>query len=152
MSSLATRRTSRKAERNQSGRTSKATARGRWRRSVFVGTGTGICIHGRGRIITVIFFLEIETAHVLRPRTELTFHLLLYTAFNSTRLSQSDYKLVDPSNGDKVLAVYVKDSFVGGPNLGHIDYFVELGNDLELQTIAAILGIEERLRRNRRRN
>jgi hypothetical protein len=51
-----------------------------------------------------------------------------------------------------VLAVYVKDSFMGGPNLGHIDYFVELGNDLELQTIAAILGIEERLRRNRRRN
>jgi hypothetical protein len=50
-----------------------------------------------------------------------------------------------------VLAVYVKDGFMGSANIGHIDYFVELGNELELQTIATILGIEQRLRQGRRR-
>lgn len=73
----------------------------------------------------------------------------VFIEYGSTLLSNSDFKFIDPANNDKVLAVYVKDSFFGGPEVAHIDYFVELGPDLELQMIAVILGIEERLRRRR---
>lgn len=65
-------------------------------------------------------------------------------------MSNSDFKLVDPANNNMVLAVYIKDSFTGGPSVAHIDFMVQLEDDLELQAITAILGIEEKLRRRRR--
>lgn len=75
---------------------------------------------------------------------------MILAELGSSRLSNSDYKLVDPANGDKILAVYVKDSFAGRRAVGHIDFFVELGSPLELQSLASILGIEAKLRRARR--
>lgn len=52
-----------------------------------------------------------------------------------------------------MLAVYVNDSRTFNvEDVGRIDYFVELGRELELFTLAAILGIQERIRRQRRNN
>lgn len=62
-----------------------------------------------------------------------------------------DFKLVD--GDDRVLAVYNEDRrFLNVEDIGTINYFVELGRELELFSLVAILGIRERIRRRRRNN
>ena len=60
---------------------------------------------------------------------------------------QGDYQLVDLGS-EEVLAAYVKDRewFAFKP-IAKIEFFVELGQGLELMALAAIMGIEERRRR-----
>ncbi|QIW95164.1 hypothetical protein AMS68_000682 [Peltaster fructicola] len=65
----------------------------------------------------------------------------------ASRYSNDDFKLVDSADHDRVLATYIKDSFYGGSDVAHMDFFVELGQDLELQAITSILAIEEKSRR-----
>lgn len=58
-----------------------------------------------------------------------------------------DYQLVDLDD-EKVLAAYVKDRewFAFKP-IARIEFYVELGQELEMLALAAILGVEERRRR-----
>ncbi|KAK4497923.1 hypothetical protein PRZ48_010578 [Zasmidium cellare] len=59
-----------------------------------------------------------------------------------------DFKLVDYADQRRVLAVYVSDKkLFSGSQVGRVDFMVELGHDLELLSLAAILGIEETIRR-----
>lgn len=59
-----------------------------------------------------------------------------------------DFKLVDEE--ERALAVFIKDMrFLHIEEIGRIDYFVELGRELELFSLAAILGIQYRIRRSR---
>lgn len=52
---------------------------------------------------------------------------------------------------NRVLAVYVEDRrFFNVEDIGTINYFVELGRELELFSLVAVLGIRERVRRRRR--
>lgn len=60
-----------------------------------------------------------------------------------------DFKLVDYGDQRRVLAVYISDKkMFSGSQVGRIDFMVELGQDLELLSLAAILGIEETIRRS----
>lgn len=60
-----------------------------------------------------------------------------------------DFKLVDTN--DIVLAVYIDDRrMLHVEEIGKIDYFVELGRELELFSLAAILGIQDGIKRRRR--
>ncbi|KAI5363030.1 hypothetical protein Slin14017_G067110 [Septoria linicola] len=69
------------------------------------------------------------------------------TGLMSYLKDRGDYQLVDMENG-VVLAAYVKDRewFAFKP-IARIDFFVELGQGLELMALTAIMGIEERRRR-----
>ncbi|KAI5368069.1 hypothetical protein Slin15195_G032030 [Septoria linicola] len=71
--------------------------------------------------------------------------------YGASSLGGRDFKLID--GDEQVLAVYINDSRTFNvEDIGRIDYFVELGRELELFTLAAILGIQERIRRQRRNN
>ncbi|KXT08749.1 hypothetical protein AC579_6442, partial [Pseudocercospora musae] len=59
-----------------------------------------------------------------------------------------DFKLVDSSAPDNILAVFIKSSGWTCPESGSLRFYTELDQDLELMAMAAILGIEERIRRN----
>lgn len=65
-------------------------------------------------------------------------------------LGDRDYKLVDGGTG-AVLAthIYTQSLFRGKlRQIADISFFVELGPELELTALAAIMGIEERIRQN----
>lgn len=70
-------------------------------------------------------------------------------AFGATSFSANNFKLVDAEN--RVLAVYISDNRITHiKEIGRIDFFVELGQELELFSLAAILGIQGSIRRQRR--
>lgn len=66
----------------------------------------------------------------------------------ASKLGSRHFKLVDEGNG-QVLAVYVYNySIIKHGVLATIDYYVELGQELELMSLAAVLGVEERIARS----
>ena len=68
----------------------------------------------------------------------------------ASRWGSMDYKLIDDQTG-QILAVYLNNSKMFSTNpVARIDYYVELGQDLELLSLAAIAGIEEAIRRSKR--
>jgi hypothetical protein len=65
-----------------------------------------------------------------------------------SRLGSKDFKLVDESNS-QVLAVFrFNHGIVTHGSTANIDYYVELGQQLELMSLAAMLGVEERVGRS----
>ncbi|KAF2172298.1 hypothetical protein M409DRAFT_17533 [Zasmidium cellare ATCC 36951] len=60
------------------------------------------------------------------------------------------FKLLDGQNESQVLAVYIQDrKWFDSSNVAKIDYFAELDPNLELLSLAAIFGIEDRIRRKK---
>lgn len=71
-------------------------------------------------------------------------------ALGASSWGSMDFKLVDNSDNDRVLAVYINDrKLFSASQVGRLEYYVELGRELELFSLAAILGIEDRIRRRR---
>lgn len=61
----------------------------------------------------------------------------------------TNFKLLDGQN-EKVLGVYVQDwNLLDKTNVGTIHYFVDLEPNLELLSMAAIFGIEDKIRRRK---
>lgn len=70
---------------------------------------------------------------------------------NSTR--NTHFKLLDGQNEDQVLAVYIQDrKWFNTSNVATIDYYVGLDPNLELLSMAAIFGIEDKIRRRNNTN
>ncbi|KAK4508045.1 hypothetical protein PRZ48_001782 [Zasmidium cellare] len=70
---------------------------------------------------------------------------------SSTR--NTHFKLLDGQNDSQVLAVYLQDrKWLDTSTVAKIDYFVELDPNLELLSMAAIFGIEDRIRRRNNNN
>lgn len=67
----------------------------------------------------------------------------------ASRWTGTDFKLQDRSTG-QILAVYrTNGAIFKGGSMAVIDYYVELGQRLELLSLAAILGIELQIERNK---
>ena len=70
------------------------------------------------------------------------------SALGASRLGGRDFKLVDEGTG-QVLAVFRYNySIVKHGIVATIEYYVELGQELELMSLAAVLGVEERIAKN----
>jgi hypothetical protein len=66
----------------------------------------------------------------------------------ASRLGNKDLKLVDESNSQVLAVIRFNHGIVTHGNMANIDYYVESGQELELMSLAAVLGVEERVGRN----
>lgn len=66
-------------------------------------------------------------------------------ALGAARIGGQDFKLLDAADDRRVLAVYVNQN----AGDGRIDWFMELGQNLEIMAIAVLLGVEMRIRASR---
>lgn len=63
--------------------------------------------------------------------------------------SSGDYKLVNASQPDQVLAVYITHrKWFNKTDVAKIEFMAELGQEAELMSLAAMLGIAEHVRRS----
>lgn len=60
-------------------------------------------------------------------------------------MGSQDFKLLDAAN-DKVLAAYMNQNWSMSSGDGRIDWYVELGQALEIMAIPVLLGLEMRIR------
>ncbi|KAK4623765.1 hypothetical protein CLAFUW4_05649 [Fulvia fulva] len=63
----------------------------------------------------------------------------------ASRMGSQDFKLLDAAN-DKVLAAYMNQNWSMSSGDGRIDWYVELGQALEIMAIPVLLGLEMRIR------
>ncbi|CAK4026066.1 Hypothetical predicted protein [Lecanosticta acicola] len=70
-------------------------------------------------------------------------------ALGASTFGAGDFKLLDASNEGVVLAVWISDNkWFNMHEIGRVDWFVDLGRDLEVFALIVILGIGEKLRRD----
>lgn len=70
---------------------------------------------------------------------------------SSGGLTSEDYKLVDLRNPDNVLAVYIAHKkLFNNTDLAKVDFFVEMGQELELWALITIFAVAENVRRTNR--
>jgi hypothetical protein len=64
---------------------------------------------------------------------------------NAGRLDNKDFKLEQENYGRVLVVLRFNYDMIPHEDLATIDYYVELGQQLELVSLAAVLGIEERV-------
>lgn len=78
----------------------------------------------------------------------LTLHRTHDEALGASSLRNTHFKLLDSQNEDQVLAVYIQDrKLLDKSNVARVEYFAALDPNLELLSLAAIFGIEDKIRR-----
>lgn len=69
----------------------------------------------------------------------------------ASSFGSNSFKLVNISSPDQILAVYISDrQWLNTTDVARIEFMVELGSELELTSLAAVLGIAETVRRTSR--
>lgn len=84
---------------------------------------------------------------------ELTYHRTHDKALGANSSRNTHFKLLDGQNESQVLAVYIQDrKWFDTSNVAKIEYFANLDPNLELLSMAAIFGIEDKIRRRNNTN
>ena len=61
-------------------------------------------------------------------------------------MGSQDFKLLDAADDQRVLAAHVNQNWSMSGGDGRIDWYAELGENLEIMAIAVLLGLEMRIR------